>query len=328
MRRREFITLIGRGVAAWPLAANAQQIPRRRVGVLMSTSDSDPQEAVSVAAFVAALGERGWIQGGNLEVIYRWAEGHPERMVKNAREMVDLAPDVILVKGANVPAACEATTRIPIVFVVLSDLVAQDYVHSFARPGGNVTGFASFEFALVGKRLELLRELSPSIARVMYIRSLRTGTATRSLFERIAKDAGSVGIALTDGPAEDGAGIARAITTFASGSDRGLVVAFDAFTTVHRASIIELAARYRMPAIYPLGQFARDGGLASYGFDQDDQFRQAATYVDRVLRGEKPGDLPIQAPTKFLLLINLGAAKSLNIGIPQSILARADEMIE
>jgi len=240
----------------------------------MSTARSDPQEVSALAAFTAALGERGWLVGRNLEIVDRWADGDSKRMASNAREIIRLAPDAILAKGANVPAACQATAKIPIVFVVLSDVVAQHYVRSLAHPGGNVTGFASYEFELVGKRLALLREIAPGVARVLYLRSLTTGTATRGLFERLSEDAKSAGIALADGPAEDAAGIARLIEAFAPGSDRGLMVAFDALMTVNRALIIELASRYRMPAIYPMTLFARSGGLASYGFDQDDQFRQ------------------------------------------------------
>jgi putative tryptophan/tyrosine transport system substrate-binding protein len=329
MRRREFITLLGGMTAAWPFAASAQQPGQmRRVGVLMSTAESDPREVANVAAFAQSLETLGWVAGRNLEIAYRWADGDSERMEANARELVGLAPDVLVVKGANVPAARRATSKIPIVFVVLGEATAQDYVVSFARPGGNITGFASFERDLVGKRLDLLRQMVPTVASVLYIRSRRTGTDTRALFLRINEDAAAHGLAVTDGPAENEADIERAVAAFARKRNGGLVIAFDAFNTVHSARLTALAARYRLPAIYPLRLFAERGGLFSYGFDQAEQFRQAASYVDRILRGEKPGDLPIQRPNKFELVINLTAAKALGLTLPSALLAVADEVLE
>ncbi len=323
------MALVGAAAVAPPSMATAQHADRlRRVGILMSTAETDPEEASAVAAFVQSLGNLGWVAGRNLEIVDRWGAGDADRMQVNAREMVGLGPDVILVKGASVPAARRATSTIPIVFVVLGDATAQDYVGSFARPGGNITGFASFERELVGKRLELLREMSPGMTEVLYIRSRRTGADTRGLFLRIVEDAAVFGLAVTDGGAENEADLDRAMETFARGPHGGLVVAFDAFNTVHRGRIIDLAARYRLPAVYPLRVFARSGGLVCYGFDQNDQFRQAASYIDRILKGERPGDLPVQAPTKFELVINLKTAKALGLAIPATLLARADEVIE
>jgi ABC-type uncharacterized transport system substrate-binding protein len=328
MRRREFIAVLG-CAAAWPFGASAQEPDRpRRVGVLMSTAESDPREVANVAAFAQSLETLGWVAGRNLEIAYRWADGDSERMEANARELVGLAPDVILVKGANVPAARRATSKIPIVFVVLGEATAQDYVVSFARPSGSITGFASFERELVGKRLDLLRQMVPRVARVLYIRSRRTGTDTRALFLRITEDAAAHGLAVTDGPVENEADVERAVEAFVRKPNGGLVIAFDAFNTVHSARIVALAARYRLPAIYPLRLFTESGGLFSYGFDQAEQFRQAASYVDRILRGEKPGDLPVQRPNKFELVINLRAAKALGLTTPSAVLAVADEVIE
>jgi putative ABC transport system substrate-binding protein len=329
MRRREFIALLGGVAIARPLEALAQQPDRlRRVGVLMSTAESDPHEVASVAAFVQSLETLGWVPGRNLEVMSRWGGGDAARMEANAREVVGLAPDVILVKGASVPAARRATSTIPIVFVVLGDAVAQGYVASFARPGGNITGFASYERELVGKRLDLLRQMVPDIAGVLYLRSQRIATDTRAMFERIVEDAAAYKLAVTDGPAENDADIERAVQNFTRKPNGGIVVAFDAFNTVHSAQIVGLAARYRLPAIYPLRLFTQAGGLFSYGFDQTKQFQQAASYVDRILRGDKPGDLPIQRPNKFELVINIRAAKTLGMAVPSAVLAVADEVIE
>jgi putative ABC transport system substrate-binding protein len=329
MRRREFVGLVGGALIAWPGISGAQQPTRmRRVGILMSTAESDPQELASVAAFVQALETLGWIAGRNVEIVYRWGDGDAGRMEANAQALVGLSPDVILVKGASVPAARRATAKIPIVFVVLGDAVAQEYVASFARPGGNVTGFASYERELVGKRLGLLREMFPRVARALYIRSRRTGAETRALFLRVVEDAATFGLAVTDGPAEADVDVELAMEAFGREPDGGLIVAFDAFNTVHRAKIVDLAARYRLPAVYPLRLFTESGGLFSYGFDQTEQFRQAASYVDRILKGESAGDLPVQRPIKFELVINLKTAKTLGLTVPPSLLARADEVIE
>jgi len=327
--RRQFIALLGGAAAGWPLAARAQQTePVRRIGMLMSTDESDPREKSSVAAFVEALGKLGQVAGRNLEIVYRWGAGDPQRMAANARELISQAPDVIVLKGANLPAARELTATIPIVFVVLSDAVVQDYVTNFAHPGGNITGFASDELELVGKRLGLLREMSARTVRVLYLTGKRVGAGRDELSARIGKDAVAVGVTLIEGAVDSDAEIEAAVQDFAREPDGGLVVAFNAFTTVHRKTIAALAARYHLPAIYPLRSFTDGGGLFSYSFDQDDQFRKAAAYVDRILKGEKPGDLPVQLPTKYQMVINLKAAKALGLQVPTTLLARADEVIE
>jgi putative tryptophan/tyrosine transport system substrate-binding protein len=326
--RRALIAALG-GAVAWSVVARAQQPGQlRRIGMLMSTDESDPRERSSVAAFVEALGKIGQVAGRNLEIVYRWGAGDPQRMAANARELIGLAPDVIVLKGANLPAAQEMTATIPIVFVALSDVSVQEYVTNFAHPGGNITGFASDELALVGKRLGLLREISPRTVRVLYITSKSVGVGRAALLERIVKDSAAVGVTLIDGAANSGTEIEATVQKFAQQPDGGLVVAFNAFTTVHREIIAALATRYRLPAIYPLRSFTDGGGLFFYGYDQDDQFRQAASYVDRILKGEKPGDLPVQLPTKYQLVINLKTAKALGLEVPQSLLARADEVIE
>ncbi len=329
MKRRQFVSLLGGVTLAWPLTARAQQPePARRIGVLMSTAESDPIERASVNAFIGALAKLGWVNGQNLQITYRWGAGDAQRMEANARELINLAPDVLLVKGANVPAARRATTTIPIIFVVLSDANAESYVGSFSRPKGNMTGFTSYERGLVGKRLTLLRELSPKITRVLYIRSRMTGTDTLPLYEQLVADARTIHVPVTDAACEDDEEIESIIQSFAREPNGGLIAAFDAFTTVHRSKIVGLATPLRLPAIYPLRTFVQSGGLCSYGFDQDEQFRHAASYVARILAGAKPSDLPVQAPNKFELLINLKAAKAIGLDVPSTLLATADEVIE
>jgi ABC-type uncharacterized transport system substrate-binding protein len=300
----------------------------RRVGVLMSTASNDPQELQFVAAFSDALAKAGWSPGRDVELVIRWGAGDVARMVANARELVALSPDVMLVKGANLRAAASATSSMPIVFVMLSDAAAENVVGSFARPKANVTGFTSYERELVGKRLQLLRELSPGLRKALYVRSRLTGADTSGLSERLKENAVSLGIQIVDAAADDDTDIQRAFQSFGTERDGGVIVAFDAFTVVHQARIIELAVRGRLPAIYPLRVFMHAGGLMSYGLDQEDQFRQAATYVARILAGEKPSALPVQAPTKFQLVINRTAAKNLGLTVPQSLLLSADEVIE
>jgi putative ABC transport system substrate-binding protein len=328
MKRREFLTLVG-GAVAWPLGTHAQQSQRvRRVGVLMSTSSSEPQENAFLAVFVEALAKAGWSAGSNIEIVTRWGDGDADRMAANVRELVAMSPDAMLVKGANVPSVHKSKTTVPVVFVLLSDAIAENMVGSFARPTGNLTGFTSYEGELVGKRLGLLRELSPSLQRVLYIRSRRTGADSTGLLTRLAGDAAALGVDVTDGVADNDADIERAFEAFAPKGNGGVIVAFDAFAAVHYGKIVELASRYRLPAVYPLKIFAQGGGVISYGMDQEDQFRQAASYVARILAGAKPGDLPVQAPTKFELVINPRAAKEAGLTIPGTLLARADEVIE
>jgi putative tryptophan/tyrosine transport system substrate-binding protein len=327
--RRRFVGTLSGMAVAWPLAARAQQPERvRHIGMLMSTDETDPRERASVAAFVEALRNLGQVVGRNIEIVYRWGAGDPQLMAANARELISQVPDVIVLKGANLPAAREMTATIPIVFMALSDVSVQEFVGNFAHPVGNITGFASDELALVGKRLGLLREMNPRTARVLYLTSKRVGVGRADLSEQIRKDAAAVGVVVTNGAADSAAEIEAIVQEFAREPDGGLVVAFNAFTTVHRQAIAALATRHRLPAIYPLRSFTDGGGLFSYGFDQDDQFKKAADYVDRILKGAKPGDLPVQLPTKYQMIINLKAAKALGLRVSAELLARADEVFE
>ncbi|MGH3578655.1 MAG: ABC transporter substrate-binding protein, partial [Mycobacterium sp.] len=275
------------------------------------------------------LGQLGWIPGRNLEIVYRWGAGDAGRTEANARQLIGLVPDVILAKGGVMPALRAATSTIPIVFVVTGDAAALSYAGDFAHPRGNITGFTTPESELVSKRLQLLLEMAPATARVLYLWSRDIGgPASPALYSRIAADAKAAGIVLVDGAAETPADIERTIGGFVRGAGDGLVVAFNAFTTTHSRLIVDLAARYRLPAVYPLEFFAEAGGLFSYGFDQDDMFRQAAGYVDRILKGAKPADLPVQFPTRFKLVINLKTAKALGVTVPLVLLSQADEVIE
>ena len=291
----------------------------------MSTAERDPHELSSVAAFVEGLAKRGWAEGRNLELFVRWGAADPARIAANTRDIVALAPDAILAKGATIPSIHKATGTIPIVFVVTSDDSVEAWIRSFARPAGNLTRLSSPEQGLVGKRLQLLREASPGIKRALY---LWNPLGSRALFSRIVADAAAAGFALVDGAVDSDTTIGRAIAAFARKPGGGLIVAFNAFTSVHRARIVELAARWRLPAIYPLSIFARGGGLMSYAFSQEDEVRAAAGYVDRILRGARPGDLPVQEPTRFKLIVDLTTAKALGLAMPPAVLARADEVIQ
>lgn len=328
MKRRTFVSLVG-GAAAWPLVARAQQVERiGRVGILMSTAETDPLEVSSVNAFKAELAKLGWVHGKNMDLSVRWGAADRKRMTANAAELVALGTDVILAKGATVPSARQATTSVPIVFVSLPDPVVQPLVGSFSHPVGNITGFTTYEYGLVGKRLSLLKDLSPRVSRVLYLRSRQSGVATQPLLERVVENARAAGLGVTDAPAQNPAEIEGAIQAFATSPEGGLLVAFDAFLLVHRQLIVDMAARDRLPAIYPSRNFAGNEGLCSYGFDQDQQFREAASYVSRLLLGSKPSDLPVQTPTKFELLLNLKTAKALDLAISSNLLASADAIIE
>ena len=328
MRRRELVG--GLLLAGAARAVRAQPIEKlRRLGISMSTSESEPHEQSAIAALEGALRQLGWTAGHNLEIVCRWGAGDAARMQANAHELVALAPDVILAKGGAMPALRAATSTIPIVFVVTGDSAALSYTGNFARPRGNMTGFTTPENDLVGKRLQVLREIAPAVSRVLYLWSREVGgAASPELFARIAADAKAAGIELVDGVAEIPADIERVMGGFGHGAGHGLLVAFNAFTTTHRASIVALAARYRLPAAYPLDFFVERGGLFSYGFDQEDMFRQAATYIDRLLKGARPADLPVQFPTRFKLVVNQRTAKALELTIPRSLLVQADEVIE
>jgi putative tryptophan/tyrosine transport system substrate-binding protein len=325
LKRRDLMAMAAALALTWPVAAQAGP---KRVGILMSTADTDPRERQSIRIFLQTLTDLGWVEGRNIEFSYGWGVGDAERMEAKARAIVALNPDVLLVKGAALPAAREATSTIPIVFVITNASGIQQFAPTFARPGGNATGFTSSEVTMAGKRLQLLHEMSPGIARALYITNPLIGLGTPDISERLEQDARTMGVSLTEAAVSSVPEINAVVERLVREGGGGLVVAFNAFTTVHRSEIVALANRHRLAAVYPLRVFADEGGLFSYGLNQDDEFRRAAAYVDRILRGEKPGDLPIQEPTRFELVINLKAAKALGFTIPPTLLARADEVIE
>jgi putative tryptophan/tyrosine transport system substrate-binding protein len=328
MQRREFITLLG-GATAWPIAARAQQGEQmRRIGVLMAINANDAQAQVRIAAFVAGLQQLGWTVGKNVQVDYRLAGTDADTLRKYASEMVALAPDVILAQSSpSIAALLQATRTVPIVFTLVADPVGAGYVDSLAHPGGNATGFTVLEYSIAAKWLELLKEIAPRVTRVAVFReaAVAAGPAQFSAAQTVAP---SLGIELRPVDTRDAGEIERAITAFAQGSNGGLLVTGSSSSTLHRNLIVALAARYRLPAVYFQRLFVTAGGLISYGPDYVDQFRRAAGYVDRILRGEKPGDLPVQAPTKYELVINLKTARALGLDVPATLLARADEVIE
>jgi putative ABC transport system substrate-binding protein len=327
MKRREFITLLG-GAAAWPLAAWAQQGKRRRVGVLMPFAASDPQAQARNAAFLQGLQQLGWAVGNNVEIDYRWSGGNEEETRKYVADLVSLAPDVIFTSGsATVGPLQRATRTVPIVFAQVPDPVGAGFVVSLARPGGNITGFTPFEYGIGGKWLELLKQISPNVTRVAVVRDAAI-TAGIGLWGAIQSVAPSFGVELRPVGVRDAGEIEQGIAAFAEGSNGGVILTGSALAIVHRDLIIALAARHRLPAIYYERYFAVAGGLVSYGSDTAEQFRLAAGYVDRILKGEKPAALPVQTPTKYELVINLKTAKALGLEIPTPLLARADEVIE
>jgi putative tryptophan/tyrosine transport system substrate-binding protein len=331
LRRREFITLLGGAAAAWPLEARAQLGERmRRIGALIGGAETDPESRARVAALREGLEQRGWSEGRNLRIDYRWASADSDRIRAFAAELVATAPEAIF--AHTTPATTrllEATRNIPIVFASVSDPIGDGIVASFARPGGNVTGFTNVEASMGGKWLEILKELSPAVARVGFLFNPATSPGGGSYFLRPFEAAAPLfNVQPISTPVEDVVDIERAVAPLAVGANGGLIVNSDVFTTRHRAAIIAAAARHRVPAIYPFAYFAADGGLAAYGTDVRDLWRRAASYIDRILRGEKPADLPVQAPTKFELVINLKTAKALSLNIPAMLLARADEVIE
>jgi putative ABC transport system substrate-binding protein len=325
MNRREFVALLG-GAAAWPLAARAQQDRRRRIGVLMSTRADDPEGQTRIAAFLGGLQQLGWTDGRNVEINTRWATGDAEGR-KCAAELVALAPDVILGTGLYVGSLQQATQTVPIVFVLVADPVGAGFVASLARPGGNATGFSFSEYGISGKWLELLKQIAPSVTRVAVLRN-PAGPAGTGQWGAIQSVAPSFGVELIPLGVRDPSEIERAVTEFARGSNGGLIVVAGGLVIVHRELIIALAARHRLPAVYFNRMYVTGGGLISYGPENFDQYRRAAGYVDRILKGEKPADLPVQAPTKYELAINMKTAKALGLEIPPSLLARADEVIE
>jgi putative ABC transport system substrate-binding protein len=329
MKRREFITLLGGTAIAWPRAAHAQQRERMRsVGVLTPFTAHDSEGQNRVTAFVQAMQQLGWSVGQNIRLHYRWGDGTSATMQKYAAEMVALTPDVILAdSSAALAALLQATQTIPIVFAIVADPVGAGYVESLARPGGNATGFTPFEYAIAGKMLEFLKEVAPRVTRVVVLRDPAIA-AGPGQFGAIQAVAPSLGVELRPVNVRDDDEIKHSIAAFAQGSNGGLIVTGSPAAAARRHLIVALAARHRLPAIYNARLYGEVGGLVCYGPDFLDQFRRAAGYVDRILKGEKPADLPVQAPTKYELLINLKTAKSLGIEVPASVLARADEVIE
>ena len=329
MKRRDFITLLSGAAAAWPFAAHAQQAERmRRIGVLIAQAKDDPEGQVRIAAFLQQLRQLGWVEGHNLRIDYRWGGGDVDRIRRDAAELAAIAPDVILAAGGQVVAPLVgATHTVPIVFTQTPDPVGAGFVASLARPGGNVTGFTNFEYGVSGKWLEVLKEVAPGVKRAAVLRD-PTNPAGTGQWGAIQSVASALGVELSPVDVREPHVIERAVTAFAAGLNSGLIVTSSGFAILHRALIITLAARHRLPTVYPFRFYATDGGLISYGPDPIDPHRRAAAYVDRIFKGEKPGDLPVQAPTKYELVINLKTAKALGLEVPASLLARADEVIE
>src|SRR4051795_187958 len=329
MRRREFITLVGGAAVTCPLAVRAQQPERmRRIGVLLPAAADDAEFQARLAAFHQGLALLGWTIGGNVRIDTRWATTNAAEIRRHAAELAALAPDVILAHGAaSVAPLLQATRIVPIVFPVAGDPVAAGFVDSLARPGGNATGFMLFEYSMGGKWLELLKQIAPGITRAAVIRDADTSTGP-AVFGVIQAVAPSLGVEVVPVNVREASEIERAIAAFTRSSNDGLVVAGSVGASLHRDLIIALAARHKLPAVYNERNWVAAGGLISYGPDQTDQYRQAAGYVDRILKGEKPADLPVQAPTRYETVINLKTAKALGLDLPATVLARADEVIE
>jgi putative ABC transport system substrate-binding protein len=333
MKRREFITLLSVAAAAssvsWPIAAPAQQGERtRRIGVLNDYGEADLVGQAQVAAFREELQKLGWIEGGNVRIDYRWAAADVDVVRAYTAEMVALGPDVVLAAGGTIVAALQRASRnVPIVFVNVTDPVGGGLVVSLARPGGNATGFTQFEFGIGAKWLELLKEIAPATTRVAVVRdpTARSGGGQLGAIQAVAP---SLGVELTPIDPRDADEIERGLKAFSPDKKSGLIVTTSRLARAHRELIISLAARHRLPAIYPFRVYVASGGLICYGSDSTDPYRRAASYVDRILKGEKPADLPVQAPTKYELVINLKTAKALGLEVPPALLARADEVIE
>jgi putative ABC transport system substrate-binding protein len=329
MRRREFIVFLGGASAAWPLAARAQQGEHmRRIGVLMNIGTDDPEAPAMVGAFSQGLAEAGWIIGRNARIDYRWDQSNAEASRAYAAELLALTPDIILVSSTPGATAVKQLTRtVPIVFTGVADPVGSGIVNSLARPGGNITGFMVFDFSFGGKWVDLLKEIAPHITRVAVFRD-DTNPAGIATFGVIQAMATSAGLQVTPVSVRNSDEIASAVEAFARSPNGGAIVTGSAEYTGHRDLILELVARYKLPAIYRDRFIVANGGLISYGPDLADLYRRAAGYVDRILKGEKPADLPVQAPTKYELVINLKTAKALGLTVPQSLLASANEVIE
>jgi putative ABC transport system substrate-binding protein len=328
LKRREFISLLG-GAATWPLAVHAQQGERmRRIGVLMNLTAEDPESQARNAAFLQGLQQLGWTVGHNLRIDHRWSAGDGKLVRKNAADLVGLAPDVIVAEGGvSLGPVLQLTRTIPIVFTIVPDPVGAGFVDNLARPGGNATGFSQFEFGLSGKWVELLKEIAPGVTRAAVLREpgLTAAIAQLAALQAVAP---YLGVELVPLNVRDAPEIERSIAAFARSTSEGMIVTSSPLAAIHRELIVALAARHKLPAVYAARYMVAGGGLISYGADFVDQYRRAAGYVDRVLKGEKPADLPVQAPTKYELVINLKTAKALGLDVPAMVLARADEVIE
>jgi ABC-type uncharacterized transport system substrate-binding protein len=330
IRRRKFITLLGGAAATWPLAARAQRGERmRRIGVLMDVAEENPAAKGWVEAFEMQLGVAGWQKGRNLEITYRWGASDPERLARYAQELVQSGPDVLMVHGtpALIPLR-QLTTTIPIVFTAVSDPVSQGFVTSVSRPGGNLTGFSNFDADIGTKWLQLLKDIVPSVKQVNVMFNPRTSPYNLLFMRSIEAAAPSFGVLASQASVHNEDDIRRAINVLEAGSDGALIVPSDPFTHDHAALIASLATTSRLPGVYAFARFAHNGGLVAYGIDLDEQLPKAGEYVARILRGAKPGELPIQAPTRFRMTINLKSAKTLNLQVPSTLLALADEVIE
>ena len=329
MRRREFIAILGGAAAGWPLGALAQQSNRPRlVGALFAMAPSDPEAEMRVKAFETGLRELGWVEGRNMRLEYRWAPRDPSLLLSQATELIGLGPDVILATGTPVVAALRQGNPPPVVFVQVTDPIGNGFVPNLARPGGYLTGFTSFEFTVGSKWLEALKHVAPAVQRVALIFNPDTAPFAHLFWQPVVEAAPAFDVEPIQTPVRDAGEIKTAIETFAREANGGLMVLPDVSATNYRDLIIALAARHRLPAIYPFRYFAASGGLMSYGSDLADVYRRAASYVDRILKGAAPGDLPVQAPSKFELVINLKTANALGLTVPPLWLGRADEVIE
>ena len=330
MQRRGFMALAGAFVLALPSRAEAQTSGQaRRIGVLMNGIAANAAAQSYVAEFVQALGNLGWTDGQNLRIDYRWNAGEPALARSYAAELVGMAPDVILSSSTtNLVALQRATRTIPIVFVEVSDPVAQGFIPSLAHPGGNITGFTAFRVSMAGQWIELLKEIAPHVTRVLLIYNPETSPQSKVFLQSIEAAAPSLAVEVSHAPVHDTSDIEATLEMFSRQPRGGLIVPSDTFTQMRRGLIVELAARHRLPAIYASAEFVRNGGLMYYGFDFVEQFRQAASYVDQILKGASPGDLPVRQPTKFVLAINMKTAKALHLDVGSSLLARADSVIE
>jgi putative tryptophan/tyrosine transport system substrate-binding protein len=328
VRRREFIHLLCGAAAAWPRVAHAQQADRvRRIGVLIGTLENDPEASLRVGEFRQALAKLGWSEGRNVVIEFRFGAGDPNRMRAQAKELTGISPDVVVAESTPAAVALrQETVAVPIVFLQVANPIGSGLVASLARPGANLTGFTNFEPAIGGKWLELLKEIAPGVTRAIAI--FNPETHSGQYWQSLEAAAPSLAVDFNRAAARDAAGIESALAGLAREPNGGVLVMPDAFTLAHRELIITLAVRHRLPAIYPFAVFTKNGGLLSYGVDQVEIYRRAAVYVDRILKGEKPADLPVQAPTKFELIVNLKTAKALGIDVPWFLQQRADEVIE